>query len=544
MSVVKNLLDLGFRPPSDDTPIKINGRVIGANELNSLVNGRKSPPIYTMSLNPFKDESPHNKVIPARMLSPVNQLNLPEVKEPEPVPLVASDLFGQAALKIAAHSPPQQQFDGWTKLDMSSISGVKSMNIAAAEQTNTINLPSLISLNQAPVQQPVNELHQRNQYLPAKAPIQSSPRLNDINQVRAGSPRQANMQHVNLIASPRVKTPPPVQIPQQRQQYVPPPEPVPAPQAVPLPEPLQPEKVEPDTHLPYRVPPRRFARNQQNANRNRGAEKVEPALHSQYKRPDYANMTKEQQGLYHAEIDGNYQDLCTRFPNIKWAAMPGELDLDSKHSYYEKSLLRAFLSNKASKYGFYFIIACVIVQLFLTKICGIKAQGFAVEQYRILNRYDRYIFEIVKRQNRSISEEWSPEWSLLFAVGGSLLLHIGANYLKSFINNDSIVGLLIALLEDLCLGADDAPVENNTNANPNIPQPIRRENRYGQAAEVVGQVGNYFAGGAQDGNGGGLGNILGSVLKLVTGQQANQPAAQQYSQQNTATASEDPPFLD
>jgi hypothetical protein len=208
-------------------------------------------------------------------------------------------------------------------------------------------------------------------------------------------------------------------------------------------------------------------------------------------RPNYKEMTPEQQTEANTIFKAKFTILIENHPKWKIIAPPDTYTLDQKHTLYEIYVRKIVASMNTGQWKIYLILMWLCVEILCVKGLGIDASGYTKMQIASMNKYDTMLVKLGEKYHSNAEGSWSIEGKLIFASVFQCCVFMGIKFVTSYLGAESFAGDFQNQLEGILSGASGATVK--------------------PAVDVTGLPGVPTAGAAAT-NGGGLGGMLGNLL--------------------------------
>lgn len=164
-----------------------------------------------------------------------------------------------------------------------------------------------------------------------------------------------------------------------------------------------------------------------------------PPLDYAYKNhPDYDNMNLEDQKFYEEDLRSNYKKLKQDYPEFD-ITYPENCSLHVVHAKYDRYLKSIEVEKDTEIYGFGLTILFGGIELFLTTM-GINATGYAVNQYRMIRWYKKYLREMGEESfvtGTKIGSDWPVTAKIILLALTNAIIFVLINLVSKFLGDDT-----------------------------------------------------------------------------------------------------------
>ncbi len=153
--------------------------------------------------------------------------------------------------------------------------------------------------------------------------------------------------------------------------------------------------------------------------------------------PDFDNMEYEDQIRARVTLEINFSKIAQRYPQFNIKIPDRSESLRSIHIRYMQYLRKTTIDSGVFQWRQYLILTWALMELICTKVLGIAASGFCMNQLMRMNIYDDLLEDLGEKYNGSITAGWSVEVKLLFYTSLHIVVFIVTNYICKYFGENA-----------------------------------------------------------------------------------------------------------
>jgi hypothetical protein len=192
-------------------------------------------------------------------------------------------------------------------------------------------------------------------------------------------------------------------------------------------------------------------------------------------RPDYSNLTPEQDNHYRTTFMINFGKIRQQYPHYQIPDVGANEDLNLVHDRYDLYVKRIYrdcaVDNRVKFYRIGMMLFFAGVEWIGRKILGFSIEGYCMNQINNINHYENLLIELGEKSPDGITSGWSVESRLLIVILVNMAIFFVFKIFLSFLPNDWITQVQNAAQQFF----NGPTIQTNSGANitnPVTPTPV------------------------------------------------------------------------
>lgn len=171
-------------------------------------------------------------------------------------------------------------------------------------------------------------------------------------------------------------------------------------------------------------------------------------------RPNYSMMTREEETNMRSVFSVKFGMLRTSFP--QWGVqIPEEASsLDHWHDVYEGYVKQIVVSMNKNTWKSWLVIFFFATQAFCSKFFGIKMDGYAMKQCKILNQYDQLLVQLGEKYYLQGPSNWPVELSIITTAVMHTGVFLAIKFIAGYVGGDAAAEPIHEVISGLLSNVD------------------------------------------------------------------------------------------
>jgi len=162
-----------------------------------------------------------------------------------------------------------------------------------------------------------------------------------------------------------------------------------------------------------------------------------------YKIPDYNAMTDEEKSRCRMRFKSRFFLLRDTWGNTI-PEINDSMTLYELHELYESYVRSIHIKDSSGKYKVYLVIMWLVIEFVCIKI-GLDVGGYAMSQFKSMNKYERMLIELGEKNysyGMEGSNDWPVEFNILFMALINAITFIVIKWLSHHVNAETAENLV------------------------------------------------------------------------------------------------------